>query len=78
MDSHLKNVIENEYFKTYINATSDDIRQKAVEIIITQLTQNPEDETATQALIKIAREGDKLCTKIMNPLRDLFWQGDFE
>lgn len=64
-------------FKAYQDAGSNAARQKALNAIIGYVVQDPES-AAAQVLERIARKGDQKCAKAIDPLVEIFWEGDFE
>lgn len=64
-------------FKAYKDAATSQLRQKELKRIIAYVVQDPECPAAG-ALSMIARKGDAKVAAALEPLMNIFWDGDFE
>jgi len=64
----------SEYLKAAKNLA---VQKKILSRIIEFVLKNPESKFA-EVLIKIAKRGDARCVLAIEPLMEIFWEGDFE
>ena len=66
-----------DLFMAYKQAGTRPTQSKYLARIIDHVAQDPEG-AAAKVLAQIARKGDALCAKAIEPLLDAFWKGDHE
>jgi ATP-dependent Clp protease adaptor protein ClpS len=68
----------SDLYSDYLKAGKNlPIQKKILSCIIEFVLQDPESKFA-EVLIKIAKRGDARCTLAIEPLIEIFWEGDFE
>lgn len=73
-----KQATASDLYSDYLKAGKNSaLQNKTLSQIIKFVIQDPESKYS-ETLIKIAKKGDSRCSSAIEPLMDIFWEGDFE